>query len=186
MCGFPQSRNELKDLVQSYIQTSGKKSPFKDGRPGDDWVLLFEKRHRREIGRRKREGLSSARASGLQENNVREFYDLYEKLIKEKNVHDKPWLIYSCDEIGMTSGKFNGTAYFDKSVKNSYALQPTGTKSMYTVLVCTNAIGQYMPPYTVYKSKNLYQKWCKGGLRGHFMGFRTVGGWWTPTSKIGF
>lgn len=37
----------------------------------------------------------------------------------------------------------------------------TGGKTMYTVLLCVS--GQYMPPLTVYKGKNLHNTWTKGG-----------------------
>ena len=37
-CGFPQTRNNIKDIVQSYVITSGKKTPFTNGRPGEQWM----------------------------------------------------------------------------------------------------------------------------------------------------
>ena len=37
-CGFSQGRNEVKDMVESYIRNTGRKTPFKDGRPGNEWI----------------------------------------------------------------------------------------------------------------------------------------------------
>ncbi|KAF6217284.1 hypothetical protein GE061_001638 [Apolygus lucorum] len=42
--GFPCDKQELKDLVQEYIQSNGIQSRF-HGRPGEDWYLAFMKRN---------------------------------------------------------------------------------------------------------------------------------------------
>lgn len=39
----------------------------------------------------------------------------------------------------------------------------TGLKTMFTILFCVLATGQYMAPLTVYKGNNLYDTWTKGG-----------------------
>ena len=173
--GFPISRNSLKDMVQSYVLSIGKETSFKDGRPGPDWVLQFERRHRKRLRRRKREGLSDSRATGLTQDNVTQFYELYKEIIEEHNVKNKPWLLFNCDETALTADKTNQKVYVGVEVKNAYSLQPTGTKTCYTVLVCVNAIGQYLPPYVIYKSKNLYNTWCEGGVDGACYGFSESG-----------
>ena len=52
-CGFPPGRDDIKNMVQSYVKHTGIKTPFKDGRPGRDWIVLFEKRHKQRLRRRK-------------------------------------------------------------------------------------------------------------------------------------
>ena len=48
-------------------------------------------------------------------------------------------------------------------------------KARYTVLHCVNAKGQRMPPYTVYKGKNMYDTWVKGGPKGAKFGVSESG-----------
>ena len=44
-CGLPLKRNNVKNMVQSYVKATKKKTPFNSGRPGPDWMKLFEQRH---------------------------------------------------------------------------------------------------------------------------------------------
>jgi len=34
---------------------------------------------------------------------------------------------------------------------------------MYKVKVCCSALSEFLPMYTVFKGKNLYDTWCQGG-----------------------
>ena len=174
-CGFPQSRNNLKDMVQSYVLSSGKTTPFTNGRPGEDWTFRFEKRHKAVLRRRKREGLSIVRAKGLSKENIASFYEIYKAALIEHDIENKPWVIFNVDETGLTADKISTKVYVGADVKNAYSVQPAGTKTMYTVLVCTNAIGQYLPPYTIYKAKNIYDRWCYGGVEGAAYGVSDSG-----------
>ena len=174
-CGFPQSRKNLQDMVKSYVISSGKVTPFRDGRPGLDWVRRFEKRHQQRLRRRKREGLSVLRAKGLSREIITSFFDMYKDVLNEHNIANKPWVIYNVDETGLTADKICTKVYVGAELKNAYSLQPPGTKTMYTVLVCTNAIGQYLPPYTIYKAKNIYNTWCYGGVEGAAYGVSDSG-----------
>ena len=63
-----------------------KVTKFNDNRPGLDWCRAFENRHKEKISRRKRQGLSYARASGLTDENVQKFYKLCQDLVNENNV----------------------------------------------------------------------------------------------------
>ena len=80
-CGLPLNRNNVKNMVQSYVKATNIKTPFNDGRPGPDWMLLFEHRHAVILTRRKPELLTLARAEGLTEKTVNCFFDLYEKVV---------------------------------------------------------------------------------------------------------
>jgi hypothetical protein len=39
-------------------------------------------------------------------------------------------------------------------------------KISYTVTLCINAAGEYLPPYILFEAKNLYNTWCVGGPKG--------------------
>ena len=49
-------------------------------------------------------------------------------------------------------------------------------KTMYSVMFCANATGQFLPPFTIYKGIHLYQSWTSGGPPGAQFGV-TKSGW---------
>jgi hypothetical protein len=40
------------------------------------------------------------------------------------------------------------------------------TKSSIFCMMCRPAKGEFLPPYVVYKGKNVYDSWCTGGPKG--------------------
>ena len=83
--GFPATKSELLDIVQSYILKLGKKTPFTNGRPGRHWYDGFQKRYsNRSI--RTAQHLTLNRAS-VSEEDLREWFAaLHEKLESKKLV----------------------------------------------------------------------------------------------------
>ena len=59
--GFGMTRNQIKDMIQSYVKFTNRQTPFKDGRPGPDWMNGFEDRHKDQITKKMREGLAYTR-----------------------------------------------------------------------------------------------------------------------------
>ena len=165
-CGFPQGRDEVKDMVQSFIKATKRESPFEDDRPGRDWIILFENRHKDELNKRDPELLTTTRAKGMTKDNVSKFYKMYEDILKEFDLLDKPWALFNIDETGLRADNKSQMVYVGKDVKNAYQLCPPGIKTMYTVLFCISAAGEYLPPYTIYKAKTLWDTWTKGGPKG--------------------
>ena len=85
-CGYPQGREDIKDMVQSFIKHTGRKTPFKDDRPGRDWIVLFERRHKNRLRRRKPELLTTTRAKGMSKDNIDKFFSMYENVLKEHDL----------------------------------------------------------------------------------------------------
>ena len=180
-CGFPQGRDDIKNMVQSYVKHTGKHTPFRDGRPGRDWVVLFERRHKARLKRRKPEYLTKARSKGMTKKNVQTFYNLYEDVLKEHDLFDKPWVLFNIDETGLTCDKTDTKVYIGADTKNAYSLGAPGAKTMYTVLFGVSAIGQYLPPFTVYKAKSLWGEWTNYGVDGACYGV-SDSGWMTDVN----
>ena len=111
----------------------------------------------------------------MSEENVHKFYEMYEEVLKEHNLIDKPWVIFNLDETGFNTDRVNLKVYVGKEVKNAYLLTPPGTKNMYTVLFCVSATGEYLPPYIIYRSKNLWNSWTRGGPEGACYSFNDSG-----------
>ena len=163
---FPVDRNTLKDLVQSYLKHMAKPNPFTDDRPGNDWAHQFEIRHHAVLRYTKAEPLSRARASGMHPDNIDAFFKMYYDTLKKYNLLHFPWLIFNIDETGLQAAQGSSKVYHRADSKHAYSLTANNTKALYTVSFCTSATGQYLPPYTVYKSKNMYDTWTKGGPEG--------------------
>ena len=166
--GFPMRREQIKNMVQSYIvytEQNHPKHPFGvKGRPGPDWMLQFERRHSDRIKNVKREGLAYARSKSLTKQNVDKFFALFKSL--DDKYHFTPSNIYNCDETGFMPSSTKAKVLVGTELKNAYSLQPNQGKNMFTVLFCCNAAGTYLPPFTVYKGKSLWRRWVVGGPKG--------------------
>ena len=165
-CGLPLNRNNVKNMVQSYVKATNKKTPFNNGRPGPDWMLLFEHRHAVIVTRRKPELLTLARAEGLTEKTVNCFFDMYEKVVFDDNLHDSPECFFNLDEIGLNTDIITDMVFVRRDSKNAYIISPNSNKTYFTVLFCVSATGVYLPPFTIYKSKHLYKSWTTNGVKG--------------------
>ncbi|CAL4252189.1 unnamed protein product [Meganyctiphanes norvegica] len=91
---------------------------------------------------------------------------MYEKLLSDNNLKEKPECIFNLDEIGLNTDRTNEHVFVNKSNKNCYLKSPQSGKTMFTVMFCISAIGIYLPPFTLYKAKYLYENWTKGGPPG--------------------
>jgi hypothetical protein len=64
-----------------------------------DWFAGFMKRNY-DIALRKPEGLSKARAQGMNKKTVEDYFVPYQSLCTELHIHEKPQLIFDMDERG--------------------------------------------------------------------------------------
>ena len=157
-------------MVESFVKSVGRVNPFKDGRPGPEWILTFEKRNATLLTRRKPEILTMARAKGLTKPVVEEFFNMYESLLNEEGLHDQPGRIFNLDETGLSTDRVHNKVYVSKGSRDAYLKSPVCGKANYSVLFCVSATGEYLPPFTVYKSKHLYDGWTTGGPEGSAYG----------------
>ena len=74
--GFPQKREDMKVIVETFLSSHNRKNPFKDGKPGNDFCRQFEMRHP-ELGRQIPELITAARQRGLSKDVLDEFFDKY-------------------------------------------------------------------------------------------------------------
>ena len=183
--GFPGNRDYLREVVRSYVIYSGKKTPFPDSKPGLRWVRAFEGRCSERLTIRKREGLSYVRGDALSPENINLFFERYTKILEKCQVSQRPWCIWNVDETGLQACRASTKVYVGRDVKHAFSIQPGGTKTMYTVLVCANAAGQFLPPYTLYKAANMGLSWSKGGPQGALYGVNQSG-WMVEESFYGW
>ena len=181
-CGFPQSRTDIRNMVNSFIAATGRKTPFTNGKAGLEWMRLFERRHGDAIKRAKPENLSTARSESLTKSVVDNFFNMYEKLIEENNFSKRPHCIFDLDETGLNTNRIMEKLFFEKESRHNYVKSPNNMKTVFTVLFCVSATGVYLPPYIIYKSKYLYDKWTEGGPVG--TGFSCSDSGWMKSANF--
>ncbi|KAJ8927399.1 hypothetical protein NQ314_020178 [Rhamnusium bicolor] len=139
--GFGLDRFQLQICVQDYLKRIDIENPFKNCLPGKDWIAGFEKRWK---------------------DQAVELLKTYPR-IERKPVLLRPQNIFNCDESGFQTDVGIQTILCRKGSRNPHKVVGSVTKSTYSVLVCCNAIGDYLPLYVNYKGLHLYSNWCQNG-----------------------
>ena len=178
---MPLDRDDIRAIVKEFIKDSGRQTPFHDNCPGIDWLISFEKRHP-EITKKRGEILTIARAKNMTPDVVNGFFDKFEKVVDENELALSPNSIWNCDETGLNTDHRSKKVFVAKGKKDVYIKSATAGKTNYSVLVCGSASGSLMPPYTIYKGKNLYDNWTKGGPTGAGYGVSKSG--WMETANF--
>ena len=115
--GHSQDRDQLKDIVQSFVLATGIATPFTNGRPGPDWCKGFEERWAHRLKRRKPESLARNRADALSPEVVTHFYALWKHILEENDLMYKPQCIWNCDESGFSGETSNTRVYTGRNMK---------------------------------------------------------------------
>ena len=153
--GFSPSRFEIKDMVRDFVRSHKLSTPFKNDRPGKDWLRGFMKRNN--LSLKKANMISAARKSATANPFIiNDFYDVIERIIKEKNL--QPNQIWNCDESGFPTDPQKCRVV---GVKGKEALKVTfgaGRENITTLAVCS-ASGKALDPLIVFAGKNLQSTW---------------------------
>lgn len=88
--GFPPSRDMIRSLAFEFAEKLGIETPFnkETRKAGPHWLRSFLERNS-ELSIRQAEGLSVARAQGLNREEVNKMFDLLFKVMTEFNLLDK-------------------------------------------------------------------------------------------------
>ncbi|CAF4340713.1 unnamed protein product [Rotaria socialis] len=90
------------------------------------------------------------------------------KHVLEKNqLVNRPDAIWNVDESGFTDDPGRKQVIVKRSTKYSTSSHSGTGKTHATVLMCTSASGECLPPYIIHKEVHLYDTWCpKNGFSG--------------------
>ncbi|KAF6207286.1 hypothetical protein GE061_018527 [Apolygus lucorum] len=148
--GFPCDKQELKDLVQEYIQSNRIQSRFQDGRPGEDWYLAFMKRNPA-ITLKKPEHLQKARKKARDPFVVYQFFGSVKKVYMSSHIDENCGrLIFNADESGFANDPSRLRAIGEKGKPLQRVSDGSGRDAT-TVLACISASGDALPPLIVFK-----------------------------------
>lgn len=76
-----------------------------------------------------------------------------------------PDRVFNYDETNLSDQPGSSSAIFRKGKKYCETVRDH-TKTAISLMFCASASGKLLPPYVVYKSKNFYPAWEKGGPKG--------------------
>jgi len=154
--GFGLSRKELLDVIQQYVNRNKIQTPFKNGRPGKDWFILFRMRNRLAI--KKPQSVEYVRKKQTDPFVINEYFNLLETTLQRLSLVDKPHLVWNLDETSMCTDPSKTKVVGEKGRPSSRTTGGTG-KENFTCLVAANANGGKAPPLVIFKGLNLWSNW---------------------------
>jgi len=176
--GWPVEAFAVPFIVKNFLDNMGVQRRFKNNLPGREWTRNFLKRNKEEIRKRKPEYVTVARAKGLTTNVLSAFFSMVKEFLDDFGSNFTGRHFYNLDETGLSLDPKRKDCLFKKGSSNAMCIVPTEGKTMYTVLFCGNAEGEYLPPYVIYKGKGqtFSASWIAGAPTGTVFNV-TPSGW---------
>lgn len=161
--GFAPDATSLKQMAYSFAEKLNINHRFsrETKSAGNDWLRGFLRRNK-ELTIRKSEGLSLARAQGMNRDDVGQFFNLLLQILTENDLLDKPGKIYNVDETGIQINNKPGKVIASKGAKDIYSLTSAEKGENVSLISCVNAEGYFLPPVLIFKGKNTKDEFCDG------------------------
>lgn len=161
--GFTPTRDSVRSMAYYLAESLQLKHNFnhETKQAGYDWLSSFLVRNP-ELSIRQSEGVSIARAKGLNKIAVKEYFDLLKNVLEENGLIDKPGNIFNMDETGLQLNNKPGKVVALKGSKNVTSVTSGEKGETISVLTCVNGEGTFLPPFCIMKGKNLKQEFCDG------------------------
>ena len=157
--GFPMSAIDLRLLIKSILDTKGiQERRFKANTPGIDFVKSFARRNNMVF--RVARNIKGARAK-ISPQDIHAYLAKVEPLIE--NV--PPSNIFNYDETNITDNPGAKVILTRRGTRRIENIKDH-SKIAISLMVCGAADGTMLSPMVVYKAKNIYENWKKGGPRG--------------------
>jgi len=159
--GFPLTESDIHDLSFQYAKKNSM-NVFRDDkqRAGYYWMKGFLSRHPR-ISVKSPEGLSAARAVGMNKTVIFKWFDSYEDVMNKLDIKELPSHVWNLDE-----SSFRDHFVPKKAVgkKGQPLYQVTGGEKGETVIVLPvfNAVGDFGPVMVIFKGLRLKSDWAVG------------------------
>lgn len=168
--GFPMDRNDLRWMVQTYLNRKGVTIKcFCDNYPGMEWVRLFIGRHP-DLTERMSANIKSQRACVSLETINQYFNNLELELQGIPPTH-----IWNYDETNLSDDPGTKKIITKRGCKYPERIINFSKQST-SLMFCGSASGEILDPYVVYKALNLYDTWSVGGP-AHTRYNRSKSGW---------
>jgi len=159
--GFPLTESDIRDLSFQYAKKNGM-NVFPDGkqRAGYYWMKGFLSRHPR-ISVKSPEGLSAARAVGMNKTVIFKWFDSYEDVMNKLDIKELPSHVWNLDESGFRDHFVPKKAVGEKG-QPLYQVTGGEKGETVTVLPVFNAVGDFGPVMVIFKGLRLKSDWAVG------------------------
>jgi len=170
--GFGLTKELVGIVIRDYLKYQpAHPNPFHHGIPGNDWWSLFLKRWKCDLSIRKPQHLSTNRATAATPEAISAWFDQVESFISKTGLAEMPSeelqdYLWNCDETGFCSAQACSKILARRGDKNVQETIGGSGREYFTVLTAGSAGGEILPPYFVYKAKNLWTRWMQGGPDG--------------------
>ena len=170
--GFGITREMVGNVVMDYLKDKGRQNPFANDRPGNDWWLGFMRRWPKLV-ERKPQHLPANRATALTEGAVNAWILKVKMMVNEAGLGDLTTeelaqRMWNCDETAFATDVASKRVLARRGEKNVHETGGGSGREYITVLGCGSASGERLPPYVLYKGKNLWTTWTLGGPAGTY------------------
>ncbi|XP_057662210.1 uncharacterized protein LOC130897395 [Diorhabda carinulata] len=148
--GFPLEPSRLQSIAYDFAENLRLPHRFNNEKKsaGWDWFQGFMKRHP-DLSKRKAEGLSLARASGMNRQDVDKYFEMLLKVLTDNDLISKPERIYNMDESGIQVNNKTGRVIASKSAKCVNTVTSTEKGENISLIACCNAEGTFHPPILI-------------------------------------
>ena len=170
--GFGVTKDLVGVVIRDYLKDQEfRPNPFRDGVPGKDWWHRFMSRWHSQISVRKPQHLPVQRALSATPEVMDAWFhridELYEKTgLKSLPPDELQHYIWNCDETGFCTSAAVSKILAKRGDKDVQLTMGGSGRDYITVLGAGCADGTRLPPYIVYKGKNLWHRWIEGGPSG--------------------
>jgi len=97
---------------------------------------------------------ANVRMDCLNDENIKEYFDMLKDTLLENHLMEKPAQIYSVDESGMPLDHRPPKVIAEKGQKKVRS-RTSGNKSQITTIACVSASGRALPPFVIFDTKGL-------------------------------
>ena len=170
--GFGLTKELAGVVIHNYLKDQpDRPNPFRDGTPGKDWWNGFLKRWKKSLAVRQPQHLSTHRAVSATPEVMDAWFERVEKTFSESGLNKLPLeelkhRVWNCDETGFCTSAAAKKILAKRGDKDVHDTLGGSGREYITVLGAGCADGTRLPPYVVYKGKNLWNRWIQGGPAG--------------------
>jgi hypothetical protein len=169
--GYGYSRAEVVDLATNYAVYKGIRD--EDHPLSTKWYKNFMSRWP-DLKIVKPRSLEIQRAKALSTECLRNYFQELNKVLEKYNLLDKPERIFNVDEKGLSTT--HKAPHVIAATDSKPPAVTSGDRTLFTVLGCGNAQGQYVPPFFVFPGARMRQELLEGKSTGT-SGDVTESGW---------